>query len=157
MGWTEEQFRDLCKKAGVKPEQVLSEGKLDLDHAVRPRVKRSHTRKKSYENSIRAGIQKPLAKPNSANALVEKTWGNSASNEGVDTRTRVSIEGQRVQCIDPDNYTGGLKALIDCLQHSGLIPQDSWEAIHLETKQTRVKTAGSSQEKTIVTIEYLEP
>jgi hypothetical protein len=155
MGWTPEQFKEFCAKAGVKPEEALKLGELDLDRSKRLNSKETQRRakiSKSYENRVRAGIQKPKSKPDSPNALVEATWRNSASNEGSHTRIRVSIEGQRVSCLDPDNYTGGLKALIDCLQQCGLIPSDSFEAIRLETSQTHVTSPG--QERTIVEIEY---
>ena len=160
MGWTKEQFDEFCAKAGVKPEEALKLGQIDMDRGAKisagkkKKAALSRSRKKSYETRVERGISISQPKPDSTYTLVAKARRDSASDEGADTRTRVCIKGYRVRCIDPDNYTGGLKALIDCLQLCGLIPDDSYAAIHLETSQTHVTTPG--QERTVVTIEYPE-
>jgi hypothetical protein len=166
MGWTEKQFADLCEKAGVRPEDAMKAGKLDLTPKHKAAISESQTKKankkhstkkrimKGYETRIKLGIPITEPKPNTPLALVAKTWRETKGDEGADRRIRVTIEGQRYQPIDPDNYTGGIKTLLDCIQLCGLIPEDSWEAIRLESKQSKV--SSRHQEKTKITIEYPE-
>jgi hypothetical protein len=78
---------------------------------------------------------------------------------GVEERERPSIHriavlftGYRVKTLDPDNFAGSVKDLLDGLRHSGLIPEDTAAAITLETEQ--IKVDGYKQEKTQITISY---
>jgi hypothetical protein len=166
MGWTEKQFADLCEKTGVKPEDALKAGKLDLspEHkasnsaAQSKNAKRKHSEarriRKGYDTRLALGI--PITKPkhNSPLSLVEAARRKTESNEGVDTRIRVKVTCYRTRCLDDDNSIGGLKSLIDCLQLSGLIPSDGYDTIRLEPVQSKVAHKG--QEKTRITIEYPE-
>lgn len=63
-------------------------------------------------------------------------------------RARVTIEryGRR---LDPDNFIGGLKAVIDCLRNEGLITEDTEEALELVPKQLR------GAPRTVITITSL--
>lgn len=53
-------------------------------------------------------------------------------------RVTVRFIGYRVQTLDPDNFAGSCKDLLDGLRHAGLIPGDESWRIRLETEQERV-------------------
>ena len=55
-------------------------------------------------------------------------------------RVRVSFTGYRVRPLDPDGFAGSTKDLLDGIRRAGLIPDDSWRHITLETQQEKVKT-----------------
>ncbi len=67
-------------------------------------------------------------------------------------RIVVRVTGRRVKPLDPDNFAGSLKHLLDGLCHAGLIPDDASWAIRLVTDQERV--AHFSQEETVIEIIY---
>lgn len=54
-------------------------------------------------------------------------------------RTLVRFVGYRVKPLDPDNFAGSVKDLLDGLRHAGLIPGDEPWRIILETEQVKVK------------------
>ena len=66
-------------------------------------------------------------------------------------RVRVRFTGYRVRCLDPDNFAGSCKDLLDGLRHAGLIPGDEHWRIIFETAQEKVATY--SQEITLIEIE----
>lgn len=66
-------------------------------------------------------------------------------------RARVRFTGYRVRPLDPDNFAGSVKDLLDGLRHAGLISGDEPWKIILETEQ--VKVATFAEEKTVITIE----
>lgn len=69
-------------------------------------------------------------------------------------RTRIRFTGYRVRPLDPDNFAGGCKDLLDGLRHAALIPGDEpWKIIY-ETEQVKVKKF--EQEKTVIEIYSLE-
>lgn len=59
-------------------------------------------------------------------------------------RIRVRFTGYRVRCLDPDNFAGSCKDLLDGLRHAGLIPGDEPWRIMFETAQEKV---GSFKEE----------
>lgn len=65
-------------------------------------------------------------------------------------RVRVCFRGYRVRPLDPDNFAGSVKDCLDYLRHAGLIPEDDWWSIRLETEQ--VKVAHFKDEKTVIEI-----
>lgn len=70
-------------------------------------------------------------------------------------RLVVRITGRRVALLDPDNFAGGCKFLIDQLRYAKIIPEDNPAAIELVTAQERVAT--KAQEGTEVDIRVLVP
>ena len=71
---------------------------------------------------------------------------------GCVQRIVVRFTGFRVKPLDPDNFAGSTKDLLDGLRHAGLIPGDTpWE-IRLETEQGRV--SHYSDERTEIEITY---
>jgi hypothetical protein len=166
MAWTEKEFADLCEKAGVKPEDALKAGKLDLspEHkasnslAQSKNVKKRHATtkriKKGYDTRLALGIPITEPKPNSPLALEQAARRAPPRDEKPDSRIVVRITSYRRRFLDFDNLVGGLKSCVDCLQLSGLIPDDGYDAIKLEPTQERV--IGKNQEKTRIEIEYPE-
>lgn len=69
-------------------------------------------------------------------------------------RTVVRITGFRVNPLDPDNFAGSCKDLIDGLRHAGLLHGDEWDKIKFEPDQEQV--AHYCEEKTEIEIIYPE-
>jgi len=66
-------------------------------------------------------------------------------------RTVVRFIGYRVRPLDPDNFAGGCKDLLDGLRHAGIIQGDEPWRIIFETTQEKVKTYA--EERTVIEIE----
>lgn len=66
-------------------------------------------------------------------------------------RTIVRFTGYRVRPLDPDNFAGSVKELLDGLRRAHLIDGDEAWKIRLETDQ--VKVSHYAEEKTVVEIE----
>lgn len=66
-------------------------------------------------------------------------------------RTTVRFTGYRVRPLDPDNFAGGIKDLLDGLRHAKLIHGDEAWRTKLETEQ--VKVAHYEDEYTLIEIE----
>jgi hypothetical protein len=64
----------------------------------------------------------------------------------------VRFIGCRVRPLDPDNFAGSVKDLLDGLRHAGLIPGDEPWKIKLETEQRRVQSLD--EEVTQIEIEF---
>jgi hypothetical protein len=165
MGWSQKEFEDLCAKTGVKPEDALKAGKLDLtpEHQAANSLAQSKNSKKRYTDERRAkkGYQTKLGtgnlpiaqpKPHSPLALVSQARTEAKGNGGVDRRIVVRITSYRRRFLDFDNFTGGLKSCVDCLVISGLLPDDGPDTIRLEPIQSKV--ASKKQERTEICIEY---
>ncbi len=67
-------------------------------------------------------------------------------------RPVVQFIGYRVRPLDPDNFAGGCKDLLDGLRHSGLIPGDENWRIQFATDQEKV--SSRKEEKTVIRITY---
>jgi hypothetical protein len=67
-------------------------------------------------------------------------------------RTRIRFTGYRVRPLDPDNFAGSVKDLLDGLRYADLIGGDEPWRIILETEQEKVKSYAD--EKTVIEIEY---
>ncbi len=66
-------------------------------------------------------------------------------------RTRIRFTGYRVRPLDPDNFAGSCKDLLDGLRHAGLILGDEWWRIEFTTRQKKVRSYA--EEKTLIEIE----
>lgn len=75
----------------------------------------------------------------------------SGEAQGIN-RPRIRFVGYRVRPLDPDNFAGSVKDLLDGLAHANLIPGDATWQIILETEQVKVSTF--KDERTEVTIIY---
>lgn len=58
--------------------------------------------------------------------------------EGSKTRIAVRITRLAIRSLDPDNLGGSVKALLDSLRDSGLIPDDDRQSIELQVKEVKV-------------------
>jgi hypothetical protein len=67
-------------------------------------------------------------------------------------RAKVRFTGYRVRPLDPDNFAGSVKDLLDGLRHSKLIHGDEPWRIILETEQ--VKVAHFADERTEIEVTY---
>jgi hypothetical protein len=84
---------------------------------------------------VKAGREVPHPKPEcDAPPALDKVAARKA--KGTE-RIVVRFVGHRNRLLDPDNFAGSIKDLLDGLRHAGLIPDDSPECIVLETSQTK--------------------
>lgn len=86
------------------------------------------------------------SKRDQAPALGAAVQGKAAGME----RARVRFVGYRVRPLDPDNFAGSVKDLLDGLRHFSLIEGDEPWRIILETEQ--VKVGSFKEEKTVIEI-----
>ena len=101
----------------------------------------------NHENRDPRQIQNPKPKCHEAPAL----GGSIQGEAGRVQRTRICFTGHRVKLLDPDNFAGSVKDLLDGLRHAGLIPDDTSDKITLETEQ--VKVPHFDEEMTKIEIE----
>lgn len=101
---------------------------------------------KDYEDRVRCKLSHRLLKRNETPALDHP----ADREEKSVARIVVRFTGKRVRPLDPDNFAGSVKDLLDGLRHSGLIPGDEPWRIRLETEQIRV--AHFKDEKTVIEI-----
>lgn len=92
-------------------------------------------------------LPNPKPKRDQAPALGSTVPGKAKSH----VRTIVRFVGYRVRPLDPDNFAGGVKDLLDGLRHARIISGDEpWEII-LQTEQVKVSTF--KEERTEIEIE----
>lgn len=110
--------------------------------------------KKLFRNASRdtvaanTGLQGSIPECHKAAAL-----GGTVQRKTESTgRIVVSFIGFRVRPLDPDNFAGGCKDLLDGLRKSDLLPDDSPTVIDFHTAQQKV--AHRSEEKTVIELEY---
>lgn len=87
-------------------------------------------------NAPKTNCPLPDTKPerHQAAALVRTSSGEIQS----DGRITVRFVGYRVKPLDPDNFAGSVKDLLDGLRHASLISDDDPCSIKLETEQVKV-------------------
>ena len=101
-----------------------------------------------YDDQTCSVVQNTEPEHNTPPAL-----GGVAEGKGQSaTRIRVKFTGFRVKLLDPDNFAGSCKDLLDGLRHAGLIPDDAASAITFQTQQERVR--HYKEEKTEIEIVY---
>lgn len=106
-------------------------------------------KKDPYEVAKNSGeISHPEPEHDKAPALGRAKKGKA---KGV-SRTLVRFVGYRVRPLDPDNFSGSVKDLLDGLRHAGLISGDEPWKIRLQTEQVRV--SSFELERTEIEIAY---
>jgi hypothetical protein len=107
------------------------------------------TQEQYINHLVKARSKLPHAQPerDQATALVFPVQGEA---EGI-RRIVVRFTGYRVRPLDPDNFAGSVKDLLDGLRHAGIIPGDEHWRIKLETEQ--VKVSHYKEEKTVIEVE----
>ncbi len=116
----------------------------NTENSVQVNVER---KKDKYEANHHRKIQDSEPQHHKTPALERADEGEKVGNE----RTRVCFTGFRVKPLDPDNFAGSVKDLLDGLRHAGLILGDEPWRITLETRQEKVKSYA--EERTVIEIE----
>ena len=101
-----------------------------------------------YGDKTNRSIPNPVPEPDEKAAL----GGSIKDKEGSVERSTVRFVGYRVRPLDPDNFAGSTKDLLDGLRHSGIIPDDRWQDIRLETEQKKVSTYKEERTEVYVKI-----
>ncbi len=106
------------------------------------------------QNDRQARPQLQSAKPKRvpAKALDAPAQGGGDGKDGAGERIVLRITGYRVRPLDPDNFAGGTKQIIDQLRYCGLIAGDEPWRVKLEADQ--VKVAHYADERTELEIVY---
>lgn len=141
MGWTNEQFKEFCRRREVDAIKSFQTGVVNLNKL-----------KNQDENRTRHKLPSSKPKLPDAMALEDTHDGKGKSSLCADQRVRVQIIVRRVRLCDHDNITGGCKPLIDGLRSSRLIKEDNVKTICLEVSQEQVKRI--SQEGVTVILTY---
>lgn len=108
--------------------------------------KQAHVSQNAYHDHPDSPLPDTKPQRHQAPALGGADEGKA---KGVD-RVTVRFVGYRVRPLDPDNFAGSVKDLLDGLRHCGLIQGDEPWRIILETEQVQVKTL--KEEKTVIEI-----
>ncbi len=110
-----------------------------------PRASQSFLKANETENLC--PVPNPKPQPHKASALER---ANARKTQGF-RRARIRFTGYRVRPLDPDNFAGSCKDLLDGLRHAGLIPGDEPWRIIFETAQEQVKTF--KEERTVIELD----
>ncbi len=113
-------------------------------NAVQGNVER---KKAKHEANHQCEIQDSKPQRNQTPALDGADEGKTQSP----SRVIVRFIGYRVRPLDPDNFAGGCKDLLDALRHARLIHGDEPWRIDFQTRQEKVKSYA--EEKTVIEIE----
>ena len=121
--------------------------KIKLDQ-VNPALRKRIEDQIKNEDRANRPLPNPIAERDQAPALGPAVQGKEKGTK----RITVSFVGWRVRPLDPDNFAGSVKDLLDGLRHAGLIPGDEPWNIKLETEQ--VKVDHFNLELTFISIDY---
>jgi len=143
---TQEQLRTLFPRASKSVLEANSATTTTPDTQEKPAVGDTVKQGTPNETNDRGQIPNPKPKRHKKAALGAAVSGET---EGV-PRVTVRFIGYRVRPLDPDNFAGSIKDLLDGLRHAELIPGDEPWKIRLETEQVKVRS--KSQEKTVIEV-----
>ncbi len=115
-----------------------------------------------HKNAVQGNVERKKAKHDTINHRKiqdskpehHETPALDSADEGKakgSGRVIVRFIGYRVRPLDPDNFAGGCKDLLDALRHSSLIHGDEWWRIDFQTRQEKVGTYA--EEKTVIEVE----
>jgi hypothetical protein len=108
--------------------------------------KRTRQRNPLNEPAARSQTQNAKPKRHKTPAL-----GGAIPREAKSTpRIVVGFIGYRVRPLDPDNFAGSVKDLLDGLRHAQIIPGDEPWKIRFQTEQ--VKVNHYKEEKTVIQV-----
>lgn len=113
-----------------------------------PKLKKRIEDQIAHEDNLKRDLSHPIFERNEAPALGSPVPGAKKSTR----RITVRFTGYRVRPLDPDNFAGGVKDLLDGLRYAGLIPGDEAWRIRLKTDQEQVD--HFTEEKTVIEIIY---
>ncbi len=107
-----------------------------------------------FPNSSRSTLEAnsclphPESQPDQAPALDAAIPGKEKGME----RIGICFRGYRVRPLDPDNFAGSVKDILDALKHAHLLRDDNFWEVRLQTEQVKVKSF--EEEKTTIEITY---
>jgi hypothetical protein len=109
---------------------------------------------RASRSTIAANLDRPL--PNSQpqrhpTPALERATARKEKSLG---RVIVRFTGYRVRPLDPDNFAGSVKDLLDGLRRVNLIDGDEPWRIKLETEQ--IKVATKAEQRTVIDLFYPE-
>ena len=122
---------------------------LDLLKKLFPRASKSTIQANTHDDNPDPELQSSQPERDEGKTLERPSQTQNESSP----RATLRIIGFRCRPLDPDNFCGGAKHLIDCIREAGLIDNDSPEHITLITEQ--VKVAHRGEERTQIVLEYL--
>jgi|ERR1041385_1944557 hypothetical protein len=102
----------------------------------------------SYDDTSKFELQSTEPQRNQTPAL----GGANGRKEESPERVTVRFIGYRCRPLDPDNFAGGCKDLLDALRHAHLIKGDEPWKIIFQTEQ--IKVSHKTYEKTEIEIRY---
>lgn len=130
--------------------QAFLEANLDTPHPIRKKTPTIAPQAQESANNTHADSRLPNSLPQRHK---KKPLGCSGKGEEEGfLRTTVSFTGYRVRPLDPDNFAGSVKDLLDGLRHAGAISGDEPWKIILQTDQ--IKVSHYEDEKTVIQITY---
>jgi hypothetical protein len=134
-------------KQGLRPSATPTPPKT-APKAPKPRKAQGNRVHDASQPSPDRPLSDALLEQDQAPALGGPAQGETAGLR----RVAVRFTGFRVKPLDPDNFAGSVKDLIDGLRHAGLLLGDEPWRITLETEQVRVK--HFAQERTEIVLVY---
>lgn len=138
-----------CGKGAGRAGEPCPMCRAVLGGPAKPVRKRAMSKKGSHEDSPIRQVPNTEPERNETPALD----GAAAGEAQRDARPVVSFTGFRVRPLDPDNFAGSVKDLLDGLRHAGLIPGDEPWKIRLVTDQVRVPTFEEERTEVDITTE----
>ena len=102
---------------------------------------------RAYEDRVARKLCSPQPQP----AVCYEPLGQAQGEAPVSNRIGICITGFRRRLLDPDNFAGGCKYLIDGLRYSQLLHDDTQEQVSLTFQQVKVQT--KQEEETLIEIE----
>ncbi len=100
-----------------------------------------------YEINDQREVSNTVPQQDQTPALDSADAGETKSS----SRVAVRFTGYRVRPLDPDNFAGSCKDLLDGLVHAGILHGDEWWRIEFTTRQKKVRSYA--EEKTLIEIE----
>lgn len=127
------------------PDKAPTTHQNDPDHTKTPP---KQSKRLKHEDSTDCVLQDSKSERDQKTALVGSDEGKAQSVG----RAVVRFIGYRTRPLDPDNFAGSVKDLLDGLCRAGLLDGDAPWQIRLQTEQ--VKVAHRADEYTEIEIEY---
>ena len=133
-----------------KPAQVQEMKLTDFNESTQRRIREALIADCVQREKAKADREVPhtITERDEAPALGGAVQGEAQS----DARVTVRFVGYRVRPLDPDNFAGSVKDLLDGLRHAGLLHGDEPWRIKLETEQVRV--ASFKEERTEIVLNF---
>lgn len=127
-GWTKDQFEEWCNQHSINASKAFRSGEISLDAPHEQPAKPAKKRTKG-SSAPRVSYTERKQDPNVALEPPTSRTQPLVEDSGRQPRIRIIIRGCRLRFLDPDNFVGSCKALVDGLCRAGLASDDSAKAI----------------------------